>query len=275
MNIQAAAINRQIGHIENDAMPKVHAVRIGAGRDHSGSMLLAAMGVKKITIIDPGYVEPENINQSGFTPADLGQPKAVALANCIMRACPDAKVTAIVARHDEVPNLADLMASADLTSDGADSLHVSKDLARLAWETNSNVLHVRSTGDSKRFIIVGTLARYKTPGCIRCRMKSAFDTLEQGYSAPPFFRSYRLVPERLNIYATWVTMGLLHTDVGSKLPIAAIGERFRQHPAWIGLNDIDPMSGEIFPIKEYRETVPSDWTCPVCGAGPQSAQSVG
>jgi len=256
---------RQRGHLDTDLLASVHLVRIGLGRDVGQLEMLASTGIGRFTLIDPGFVEPENVGQSGYTWADVGKRKVDAAHDHIAAFNPAAVVTTIKAKHHEVSDLDHLFADADLVTDGVDDLAVAADLAKIACAAAADVLHIRTTGNSRQFVITGTLRRFGVPGCARCRLKGAFDAIERGYTPPDHFPSFRLVPERLNVHAAWVTLGLLHHRQDSSLPIADVGARFLAHPAWVGLNGIDPASGEIFPIHPYREPIASDWTCPVCG----------
>lgn len=265
-------VDRQRGHLDTDLLAGVHLVRIGLGRDVGQLEMLASTAIRRFTLIDPGTVEPENVGQSGYTWADVGKHKVDAACDHIQAFNPAAVVTKIRAKHHEVSDLARLFADADLVTDGVDDLAVAADLAKIACTAEADVLHIRTTGDSRQFVVVGTLRRLGVPGCVRCRLKGAFDTIERGYAAPGHFPSFRLVPERLNVHAAWVTLGLLHHRQGSPLPVADVGARFLAHPAWVGLNGIDPASGEIFPVHPYREPITSDWTCPVCGT---KAETIG
>lgn len=263
---------RQRGHLDTDLLAGIHLVRAGLGRDVGQLEMLASTGIGQFTLIDPGVVEPENVGQSGYTWADVGKRKVDAARDHILAFNSAAAVTTIAARHYEVPDLNKLFTGADLVTDGVDDLAVAADVAKIACTAAADVLHIRTTGNSQQFVITGTLRRRGVPGCVRCRLKGAFDTIERGYTPPDHFPSFRLVPERLNVHAAWVTLGLLHHRQGSSLAVADIGARFLAHPAWVGLNGIDPASGEIFPIHPYREPIASDWTCPVCGT---SADALG
>lgn len=251
--------------LDVDRLTRCSLLRFGVGRDIGQVTFLASMGVAKFTLVDHGYVETENIGQSGYTWNDVGKPKIVAAADHIRAFNPHAIVVTHQARHSEIPDLNKLLEEADLTVDGIDDLAPALELAAAAHKVGADVLHIRTSGNSRQFIIAGTMARSGTCGCVRCRLKGAFDAIEHGYDAPDHFPSFRLVPERLNVHAAWVTLGLLHHRWGSSLPISDIGRRFLAHPAWVGLNGIDPASGEMFPIRPYREPVPSGWTCPICG----------
>lgn len=257
---------RQGGHLDNEILPNVCGSFVGVGRAIGKLEWLASTGIRHFTIIDPGTVQVENVGQSGYTVEDIGLPKVVAAERHIRLFNRHAEITAIQAKHSEVPNLRDLMAGSDFVCDGADDLAVAADLAVHACAVGTDVVHIRTTEFSDQFIIAGTLKRSSVPGCVRCRLKSAFDALEAGFVPEPFYPSFRLVPERLNLYAAWVILGLIHADNDRSLPlrIREIGQHFLKHPAWVGLNGVHS-SGEIFPIKRYREPLPSGWTCPVCG----------
>src|SRR5205807_4468321 len=108
-------------------------------------------------------------------------------------------------------------------------------LSRAALQLGVDAVHIRTEGDNKQYVIAGTLRDALRLGCVRCFLKSACDRHEAGHQSPPFFYSHRIVPETLNVKATWVALGLLHYRAGSMLAIASIGEHFAQLPCWIGL----------------------------------------
>lgn len=257
---------RQTGHLDNAVLPNTRGLFIGAGRAIGKLEWLASTGIRHFTIIDPGTVEAENIGQSGYSIEDIGLPKVAAAERHIRLFNCNVEVTAIQAKHSEVPNLRNVMANSDFVCDGADNLAVAADLAAHACAVGADVVHIRTTESSEQFIIAGTLKRSGVPGCVRCRLKNAFDALAAGFEPEPFYPSFRLVPERLNLYAAWVILGLIHARNGQSVPlgIGEIGQHFLKHPAWVGLNSVHS-SGEIFPVKQYRELRPSGWMCPVCG----------
>ena len=70
---------RQRGLIPADKLAKLHAVVIGVGAiGRQAAILLASMGVSRMTLFDPDFVAIENLAVQGYWPEDLGQPKVLA-----------------------------------------------------------------------------------------------------------------------------------------------------------------------------------------------------
>jgi hypothetical protein len=257
--------DRQRGQLCTRLLSGTTIVFLGTGRSLSKIEFLASSGIGHFILVDSGIVERENIGQSGFACDDIGQQKGNVAANRVRRINPDARVETFACRDNELEDLNVVLGSADLIIDGTDSLSAAIRLSRAAFQLGVDALHIRTEGDNRQYVIAGTLRNAARLGCVRCLLKSACDRHEVGYQSPPFFHSHRIVPETLNVKAAWVALGLLHYRVGSTLSIASIGEHFARLPCWIGLNGIHDGSGEIFPIRAYREPLPSGWRCPVCG----------
>lgn len=74
---------------------------VGCGR--TGSLVavtLARLGIQRLTLIDPDLLEPHNLGEmDAVSDADLGRPKAEALAECLRHQCPGVlgSPTAVVA----------------------------------------------------------------------------------------------------------------------------------------------------------------------------------
>ena len=192
----------------------------------------------------------------------------------IERINPRARVETFACRDEELSKREAILGRADLIIDGTDSLAAAIRLSRGALQLGRDTLHIRTEGNNRQYVIAGTLAQEaRGLGCFRCFLKSACDRHDGGYQSPPFFYSHRIIPENLNVKAAWVALGLLHHRARSTLSIAMIGEHFASLPCWIGLNGIDAVSGEIFPLRAYREPLPIGWQCPVCGTA--GAECVG
>jgi ThiF family len=276
MRQNVAIVDRQQGQLCTRLLANSAVAFFGVGRSVTKIELLASTGIRRFVLVDAGIVEPENVGQSAFATDEIGQPKVHAASARIKRINAGADVQYLERRDDEIDKLAEMLGAVDLIVDGTDSLTAAMRISRIALDIGSDALHIRTEGNNRQYVIVGTLPREaRGRGCLRCLLKSACDAHEAGYRPPPYFNSHRVVPETLNVKAAWVALGLLHHRAASDLTVASIGEYFARLPCWIGLNGVDPASGQIFPIRAYREPLPSNWQCPVCGTTDHSSVELG
>lgn len=263
--MKSTLADRQRGQLCTRLLSGTTIAFLGTGRSLSKIEYLASSGIGHFVLVDGGTVERENIGQSGFACDDIGRLKGDVAADRVRRINPEVEVETFACRDNELEDLNAVLRNADLIIDGTDSLSAAMRLSRAAFQLGIDALHIRTEGDNRQYVIAGTLRNAPGLGCVRCFLKSACDRHEAGHQSPPFFNSHRIVPETLNVKGAWVALGLLHYRAGSTLSIASIGEHFAQLPCWIGLNGIHGASGDIFPIRAYREPLPSGWRCPVCG----------
>ena len=95
---------RQRGLIPADKLAKLHAVVIGVGAiGRQAAILLASMGVSRMTLFDPDFVAIENLAVQGYWPEDLGQPKVLATAKLCQQILPDLALTARAERYRRYP----------------------------------------------------------------------------------------------------------------------------------------------------------------------------
>ena len=85
----------------------VHLVGLG-GIGSPTALVLAKLGCSRLVLYDPDTVEPHNLPNQLYGPADLGRPKAEALA-ARLRAMGAGEVTARVTRVDRAAELAGLV----------------------------------------------------------------------------------------------------------------------------------------------------------------------
>ncbi len=87
-----------LGGLENwRRLTALHVGLIGCGRLGSlAANSLGRLGVKNLTLVDCDRVEAHNLGESEFGPADIGQPKALALQERIARECPATEIHAVV-----------------------------------------------------------------------------------------------------------------------------------------------------------------------------------
>jgi hypothetical protein len=266
VNSPSPARDRQHGQLSTRLLNQTAIACFGVGRSLTKIEFLASTGIGHFVLVDAGIVEPENVGQSAFTCDEIGQSKVRAASVRIRRINPNADVQSFAQRDDEISNVRNVLDSVDLIIDGTDSLRAAMRICKIALDLGRDALHIRTEGDNSQYVIAGTLPREaRGVGCLRCLLKKACDAHEAGHQPPTHFHSHRIVPETLNVKGSWVALGLLHHRAGSSLAISTIGEHFARLPCWIGLNGIYPASGEIFPIRAYREPLPSGWQCPVCG----------
>lgn len=96
---------RQAELVPQDRLSQVRASVIGVGAiGRQVALQLAAIGVRRLQLIDFDRVEPANITTQGYLVADLGQAKVSATAEAIARIDPSVEVDCIEdrfrARHE-------------------------------------------------------------------------------------------------------------------------------------------------------------------------------
>jgi molybdopterin/thiamine biosynthesis adenylyltransferase len=122
-----AFLSRTAGALGPDAFARLRQLRaaiVGCGRLGSlAAEALAAVGVGGLALIDPDRLEEHNLGEmAGVGPADLGRPKAAALAQAVRRlpAATGTAVTAVAASVLTLPALAAIK-PADVLVSCADS----------------------------------------------------------------------------------------------------------------------------------------------------------
>lgn len=179
---------RAVGEAAFAKVTKASAVVVGASRLGSAvAFQLAAVGVRKLTLVDPDVLEPHNVVGMVGVPSDaVGQAKAVVLARSLVAFRPDLAVTAVpfdfVARRGT-------MASADLIVSAVD-----RDAGRLAasrWARRHGAIHLDiGTGvtqqGNERLLAADVRLLLPGAGCVRCvGGLGDLDQAEYELRAPP------------------------------------------------------------------------------------------
>lgn len=114
-----------------------HVVAVGLGGGSYMVEKLARMGPAQLTLVDFDVVEAGNLGRTGFDVADLGRPKADALADHIRRANPFVEVVPLVADICRMSNnqLSQIFGSADLIIAGTDRFSAQLFLNRWSVQT--------------------------------------------------------------------------------------------------------------------------------------------
>jgi adenylyltransferase/sulfurtransferase len=117
-------------------------VVVGAGGiGNPAALALAAAGVGRLRVVDDDLVEGPNLHrQVLFSEADVGRPKAVALAEAIGRRHPGVRVEPVLARA--LPEtVRELVRGADVVLDGTDNFASRFLLADAAFLAGRPVVH--------------------------------------------------------------------------------------------------------------------------------------
>jgi hypothetical protein len=90
---------RQEGAIDWDVVRNCDVVQVGIGSGQTITKTLARTGIRRLSIIDPDFVEPRNVTSQGFTYDDArcGRPKVEALARDCKAIDPELDIVSIQA----------------------------------------------------------------------------------------------------------------------------------------------------------------------------------
>jgi adenylyltransferase/sulfurtransferase len=153
-----------VGEEGQQQFASTSAVVMGAGAVGSNSAeMLARMGIGRIIIIDRDVVELSDLHRSRMlSDEDVGEPKALALANAIKATMPDARVQGI-AEDMTVENVTTLIRRADVVVDGMDNME-----SRLVL--NDGCLELRIPWVLGRVVATkGIVASFPAGGpCLQC-----------------------------------------------------------------------------------------------------------
>lgn len=90
--------DRQAALVPRERLAELSVTIIGIGAiGRQVAIQLAALGVPRLTLIDPDVVELSNVTTQGYFQSDIGQAKVTATGNHLLRIDPGVEVTAI---HD-------------------------------------------------------------------------------------------------------------------------------------------------------------------------------
>lgn len=112
----------------------------------SSAELLARAGVGQITLIDPDQVEMSNLQrQVAFTPQNLGDFKAEALAKRLIEINPYIRLKSVVEKFD-ADNGCQLVAAQDLVLDGCDNFSTRYLVSQFCKEENVALISASAIG---------------------------------------------------------------------------------------------------------------------------------
>ncbi len=93
---------------------------LGAGGIGSWvSLFLSLVGVKKIIVIDPDKIEEHNLNRTPYTYGQIGEAKAIAIAQLIYERRPNVEVVPIIGT-EVMPHVKELLRDVDIIVDCRD-----------------------------------------------------------------------------------------------------------------------------------------------------------
>lgn len=118
---------RNRGYVTPQVQEKIRSTRLliaGCGIGSSFAETAVRLGFQHLTLVDGDVVDGHNLNRQDFTAADIGRPKAQALADRLRAINPTLSVQAIPANLD-AHNTGEIVADADLVFDTIDFLDLS------------------------------------------------------------------------------------------------------------------------------------------------------
>ncbi len=101
MNVsREGRFDRQAALVPRERLNETHATVIGVGAiGRQVAIQLAALGVPRMTLIDPDHVELTNVTTQGYFADEVGHAKVAATAQYVQRIDPDITVTVIPDRY--------------------------------------------------------------------------------------------------------------------------------------------------------------------------------
>jgi molybdopterin-synthase adenylyltransferase len=238
---------RELGGVGQRRLLDAHVAIVGLGAlGGPAGMYLAAAGVGRLTLIDDDVVALSNLQrQTHFSVADVGAPKAVALAARLAALNPD---VALIARRERLTNAnaRNLLTGADLIIDGVDSF-----AARFAINAACHDLGVA--------MVSGAVGRWSA------QVATFKSGLTKGYAPGARLPCYRCLvaelPEAEETCAAVGVAGPLTGMIGARLALEAVKEIARTGDSLAGkLWLFDGLTGEARLV-----TLPADPACAECG----------
>lgn len=184
--MQSLNRERYFARLEGVVSPSFHRrhiLQVGCGAGSASALKLARLGPERLTLADRDVVEVENLCRTAFTTADLGKPKAEALAEHVMLANPFVEVWSL---HRDITSLspdeeATLLEGVDLIIAGTDSFAAQAYLNELAQRYAIPAvfvgIHAWARGGVVTWVVPG-----ETP-CYRCIARSRYEAVELGRTA--------------------------------------------------------------------------------------------
>ena len=170
---------------------------------------LVRAGVQDLKIVDFDYIEPTNLNRQFYFADQVGQPKAMMLAENLKRINPDIKVEALQLRLD-TSNMAATFANAAVVVEGFDGTQDKKTL--LESFANSAKLVVSASGVAGR-----SLDTLTSPRMGNCYILGDFATAAD--------QDETIAPKVIMVAAMMSTIVLNYLEIVSKpLPVDATAQ---------------------------------------------------
>lgn len=250
-----------------------------AGLGSVGSQLLndlARVGVEKFTLLDPELVDGPNVTRSWYNAGDVGLAKVAVSKDKVLAINPRATVDTIFGAVQDVQNLEELCANADLIVAAADEPIAQAMLNHAAYWMRTNLISPAIYKQANAGEIVVSAPSAGT-ACLSCATGGAMgeNRPEKDYATGRLVGELALGPSIHLIceVASIIAIGLLSTP-GS--PAAGVSDALIDSGLTIGLVSTIPewnFFPELFgPIEKFQLFPQSVWmsakrsaTCPVCG----------
>jgi hypothetical protein len=234
-------VDRQAGILDTALMAGSTVAVIGVGRAITAVELVASCAVGEFLLIDPQTVDATNVGQSGYTHADVGQPKVRAASRRIHAINPAARIEAHTLRAENIDNLTKHLARADVVKIGIDDPRAQFTLADLSQAAGTPAIVAGNTGNGQQFFAAVV---FPDGPPLKVLLPAAWKAVQSGFSPPAFYPSCRLFAERLNLLTVGLILSLLHEAKGSDLPIVQAAQQAREHPILIGFHGVAIVPGE-------------------------------
>ena len=229
----------QVGGVGQKKLKAARVAVVGAGGIGSAVIpALAGAGVGKLTIIDPGSVDLDNLHrQTIYREADQGSPKAERAAAFVTALNRFVEADPIAERLDKA-NAPGLLADSDLVIDGSDNF-----ATRLVVGDTCVALGIPLVS-AAAIQFQGQVGLFEARPCYRCFVGSAFDS------------------DDCDNCAELGVLGALTAIAGSFAAMMAINRLVGVGPVEAGT--VHLLDGERLTWRQIR--IPRDPACPTCGS---------
>jgi hypothetical protein len=238
--------DRQRGIIDTSLMSCALLMQVGAGRGVGFARLLVAAGLRKLTAIDPGIIDHENIGQSEYGLAHVGLSKPEAMERVLREIASDALVTKFHCCADDVEDLNYLMQRHSLIKIGIDDPAAMFRLADRAQRLGVDCIVAGTQGDNRQFFVAGIFASGPPLGEL---LPAVFRGVAEKDRTPTFFPSCLVNATTVNVVAARIAIGVLHCRASSSLDVSDVGSAFIDRPLVVGLNGVHEPSGAFMPMR--------------------------
>lgn len=271
---------RHRGIVDHDILKHSSITCIGIGGAASLCRNLARMGIGEINVIDHDHVSATNPATQAYGMHQVGELKAKALRDDIIKINPECMITAVIGKVQHLDqNVRDQVFSADLMLAMTDDFEVQAYLNRIACIYNTDTLFAASYLNAAAVEVTGTLnaSRKCGYGCHRCFTYTRYLAYANGHQNAVSPGSHVFQAEYLNAILGNLSVAILHDQQGSLLGNTSLARLFTREPLIISRLDPEfsadsgeafadtPPANRIFTTRHWHRNVPDDYICADCG----------